>query len=220
LGFWDYHPPDDTPIATPAQISTIIKTLKLDPKVFGIIVNILKPPTWKRESVSLSRPDIYALNPFNMTAVIEVKIIEPKVKIEPWFDPAKISDGQRAWLDMWCYDANGHGYLAIGTIEGSRRLWIYPWEHWVNLEKKLGEKDIDFRIKISDLSNEWELTRVTGGWQLPNFHPLLAIVIPQTSPTLLLKDPKAHSFRFKNKEPIVNDESAIHKPTASEAASD
>jgi len=200
MGYWDYHPPDDTPVATPTQINQILKALSLPTSKYGVIQNILKPPTWKRESISMARPDIYGLNPTGPTVVIEVKRIDPKAKIEAWFDPANISDGQRAWLDMWCYDADGQGFLGIGTIESPRRMWIYPWKNWVEMEKRLGEKDLHFKITLSDLSEEWELIKVTGGWDLPSFHSLLSMAFPNSSPSLYIGKTQPHSFRFTKKE--------------------
>ena len=204
LGFWDFHPADDTPVATPAQIAQIIKACGLSQDKFGVIRNILQPPTWKRESISMARPDIYGLNPSGKTVVIEVKKIEPKVKIDPWLDPADISDGQRAWLDMWCYDAKGEGFLGVGTIEAPRRLWIIPWMEWVDMEKRLGETSLHFKITLTDLDavskGDYELKKITGGWELPEFHPLLGLALETSSPTLYIGKTSPHSFRFKKKE--------------------
>ena len=179
LGFWDYHPPDDTPVVTPTQIEKIIDTFHLPKNAWGILLNIFKLPEFRRETISMARPDIFCLNPFGRTAVIEVKIIEPKVKIEPWLNPRKISNGQRDWLDRWSYDADGLGFLAVGTIETPRRLWIVPWKEWDTMEKRIAERQPivteipDFRINISDLLADYELKKITGGWALPLFHPLL-----------------------------------------------
>ena len=176
LGFWDYHPPDDTPVATPAQIQKIITTFKLPANAHGIIYNIFSPPEFRREKISMSRPDVFGLNPFARTVVIEVKAIEPKVRVEPWLDPKAISDGQRDWLDRWCYDAGGLGFLAVGTLQDPRRLWIVPWKEWVIMEKQLATKAGDilkFKIGIGDLYVDYECKKITGGWALPLFHPLL-----------------------------------------------
>jgi hypothetical protein len=199
LGFWPYHPPDDTPVATPAQIQNIIKTFNLDGNAFGKIHNILKPPTWRRESVSLSRPDIYGLNPRGPTAVIECKVFQPKVKIEAWIHPSIISDGQRQWLDTWHYQADGHGFLAIGSLDQPRRLWVVPWEEWVQMEKELAEKVVDFHIKESNLLPDYELVKITDGWQLPDYHPLLPLALETSSPNRL-DWKKQYSFRFTPKK--------------------
>jgi len=159
------------------------------------------PDTGPTES---ARPDIFCLNPRGVTVVIEVKRIEPKAKIEPWFDPANISDGQRQWLDNW-YFKMGMGFLGIGTIEAPRRLWIIPWQSWVEMETRLCEKDLNFRINLSDLSPEFELARITGGWQLPNFHPLLPLALVLTCPPRSTKEwnEKKFSFRFAKKKEEV-----------------
>jgi hypothetical protein len=205
LGFWDYHPPDDTPIATPAQIATIVKTLKLAPNAFGIIQNILKPPSWRRESVSLSRPDIYGLNPKGPTVIVEVKLMQPKVKIEPWIHPSLISDGQRAWLDAWCYEADGHGFLAVGTSDTPRQLFIVPWPEWVKMEKELATITFDFHIKASNIEPEYALKKVTNGWELPLYHPLLGLASEATSPNRIIGKTPAYSFRFTPKKEESNE---------------
>lgn len=151
-----------------------------------------------------ARPDIFCLNPRGVTVVIEVKRIEPKVKIEPWFDPANISDGQRQWLDNW-YFKLGLGFIGIGTIEAPRRLWIIPWQAWVEMEVKLCEKDTFFRINLSNLDEEFELERIAGGWKLPLYHPLLPLALETTRPPRSTHEwnEKKFSFRFtpKKEEP-------------------
>jgi hypothetical protein len=185
IGFWDYHPPDDSPAVTDQQIHLLLKILKLAPTWFQTIRNFFIPPKWKRDSVNFKRPDIYGLNPRGPTIVCEAKWIEPKKEIEPWFDPASIRDGQRDWLDVWYSQAHGPTYLGIGTTGHGRRLWAIPWERWNEMERRLAEKVIDFRITISDLEwcgEEYELDFKDKLWRFRNFHPVLALALDESSP--------------------------------------
>jgi hypothetical protein len=153
------------------------------------------PPDFEAEKHGKGRPDIMCLN---IPVVIECKRIEPKVEIEPWFDPAKISDAQRVWLDMYVYEAGYHAYIGIGTIEIPRRTWLISWRDWVDMEKKLGEKELNFRITITDLELfvDEELTRITGGWELKPYHPLLAVAPVNGHPPLSYWNKQQYSFRF------------------------
>lgn len=206
LGFWDYHPPDDTPVATPKQIQEIIAIFKLQqvPNAFERLREVLKPPTWRRESISISRPDIYGLGPLQRCIVIECKALEPRKEVEPSLHPSDISEGQRTWLDAWKYQAGGFAFLGIGTVEGNPRdAWLIPWDVWVELEKKEAERAIEFRMPVSLYPEEFKLIWVTGNtksrWQLPETHPLFQLSIPETSPNLV-DWKKQYSLRFSKKE--------------------
>jgi hypothetical protein len=198
LGFWDYHPPDDN---YDERINKIISTFHLDKwkNAFFMIKNILFP---RGQAVAPGRPDIYGLNPRGLTCVIEVKTIEPKVNIEPWFNPAMISDKQRNWLDAWCIEAMGSAFLAIGTLEQPRSLWIIPWEWWVNLENRLQKQNAEMKVTLSMLPEEFRLSKISGGWELPLYHPLLGMATPSSSPNKL-QWKKAYSLRFETKKEKV-----------------
>lgn len=202
LGTWPYHPPDDTPIATPEQISKILKLFRADNKMFGAIRNILQPPQWRRETVALSRPDVYLLNPAGPTIIIEVKAMSDPKKVAPSIHPSEISDGQRQWLDNWTYISAGLGFLGVGTVSGKpRRFWLIPWEEWVDLEFHLQEKTFDFRISTDDLDQRWpekpyELKwEGKGMWSLPRYHPILAQVDDEKCPPKEWKK-EQRSLRF------------------------
>ena len=158
-GFNDYHPPD---MARSANLTA---------------------------DSAPGRPDLFFLNTKGPTVVVEVKVIEPKARIEPWFDPQHISNNQRKWLDWWVFGRQGQGYIAIGTIFGTpRRLWLIPWLNWDLLEKALADKQSQnmsppaiippARVAISDL----EIMRIyecewkgKGIWELPMGHPVKEI---------------------------------------------
>jgi len=132
-----------------------------------------------------ARPDILSVNKHG-GIVIEVKIIEKKKRIEPWFDPKKIPNRQRRQLDYYCWDRHINTYLAIGTTFGKpRRIWLVEWYLWVEMEKQLvelNEGSLDFRINMSDLVNRnfQELIWNTGGkWTLPWDHVLLLKALPR-----------------------------------------
>jgi hypothetical protein len=172
IGFNDYHPPDLSFKGAPIN------------------------------GVSVGRPDIYCLNTMGPSIVCEVKTIQPLVKKEPWFDPSKISDKQRAWLDWWTYGRKGAGFLAIGTTWSPRAMWLVPWRAWVDLEYKIAERDsapispdpndqravtMEFypptRITLSDIDNSFTLYQcewvVGGAWYPKSHHPI------NTIPTML-----------------------------------
>ena len=199
LGFWDYHPPDDTPVATAGQIQQIIQACRITvANAFGIIRNILMPPEWRRDKISLARPDIYGLNPRGYTAVIEVKLMAEKKKIEPWIHPNVISIGQRQWLDNWVFNSSGPGFLAIGTADTPRRLWVVPWGDWVEMEHKLHELSPDFHIKVSNLEDHWECKWITGGkWELPLYHPLLGMATESSKVDIATWKTNIYSLRFE-----------------------
>jgi hypothetical protein len=127
---------------------------------------LVKPP--------IGRPDIIIPK-----AVCEVKVVP---KSNGSFPFENIRAEQRQWLDAWT-EAHGEGaYLGIGTlVPRQRRLWILPWTAWRQLEdtiapiqssvpviagkgmrKKLQENHLDLHTLLRD----WELTRITGGWEL------------------------------------------------------
>ena len=200
-GLWDYHPPDDTPVATGAQIVQILKAFGADNSKYGVVRNILQPPTWRREAVSMARPDIFGLNPVERTIVIEVKMMDPKKKVEPWIHPKMISNGQRQWLDNWVFRSGGAGFIGIGTADAPRQAWIVPWEDWVKMENELHILVDDFHIKVSNIPVAYELTRVTGGWEFPAFHPVLMYASEDASPAKFKTwTEEIHSLRFEDKK--------------------
>lgn len=180
IGFDDYHPPD------------------------------MRAVTNLTSGKAPGRPDIFCLNPAGPTVVIEVKRISPLVREEPWFDPEKISNNQRDWLDWWTYGRLGKGYIGIGTTFGKpRRLWIIPWDNWNLLEHKISSRQAEnmsppmalpaARITITDLELmkafecEW---KGSGIWQLPEFHPIYLV------PTMIHNKNQfvVQSFRYTEKE--------------------
>jgi hypothetical protein len=211
-GYWDYHPPDDSPAATPKQIEKVMSLFKIEAKdwnhYYSEIRKILNPPAWKRGEISLSRPDIINYSTIESTVVVECKMIEPKKEIEPYLNPAQISDGQRNWLDAWKYQASGAAYLAIGTREGNpRRAWLIPWDWYVELEKRLIKEDLNFKVTLSMLSDEFELiwipesqrVRKSVIWQLKEEHPMTPRYFPEASPYQVDWKQK-FSLRFGGKE--------------------
>jgi len=153
----------------------------------------------KRIGFVSGRPDMFVLNPQCKTVIVEMKTFEPKARIEEWFDPAEISDAQRDFLDRWVYDAEGKGFLGIGTLVGNpRRMWMVPWNEWVEMEVRLATEGLKFQIKISDLPTFTELIWNKGEWKIPIGHPLNEIEV--TYHELLWKkkpNAKAYSFRFE-----------------------
>jgi hypothetical protein len=132
------------------------------------------------------------MNPKGGSFVIEVKTLEAKARVVPWFDPAIISNSQRKWLDRW-YTRGGRGYLGLGTSDlGKRRLWIIPWGKWFAFENAIfgAEKIVQgveipkLRISVDDLDGcfkeyecEWHIIKnhkyPNSPWTLPLGHPLL-----------------------------------------------
>lgn len=84
--------------------------------------------------VSMGRPDIYLFNSVDVSAMCEVKTFTQVKTIELYLDPTRISNKQRRWMDWWVYGRNGAGYLALGTLEAPRRLFLVPWKDYVQEE--------------------------------------------------------------------------------------
>ena len=157
------------------------------------------PPDYEVEKYGKARPDILCIN---APLVIESKRIDPKTDVEAWFDPARISDAQRIWLDMWVYEAAYDGYIGIGTIETPRRIWVIHWRDWVEMEKRLGEKDLSFKITLSNLEQfkDEELTRIKGGWELKPFHTIRALAPTNGVHPFSYWNKTQYSFRFKKEK--------------------
>ena len=151
------------------------------------------------------RPDILSIS----GAVIEVKKIEETSRIEPWFDPKKISKPQRRQLDYYSFGRGIQTYLAIGTTFGRpRRMWVIPWKMWVALEFRLVDELVSdnplmikpiaiekFRILISKLEVFKEYEMVWTGksvWKFPFAHPILML-----SNIRLESEWEPHSIRFE-----------------------
>lgn len=153
LGFEDYHPPDFAAYAARASQET--------------------------QGVTLGRPDLFGLNTIGPDVVIEVKTMED-VRV-PWFKPARISNGQRNWLDWWCYQRHGYGYLAIGTIREPRSLWIIPWCVYETTERELGENDqvpnrIEYTLFTQGVFSDFICLRAHGKWVLNLGHSITNIL--------------------------------------------
>ena len=163
IGWNDYHPPD---------------------------VSFKGAPTG---GVSMGRPDIYLLNTKGPSAVCEVKTFQDVKVVELWLEPAHISNKQRRWLDWWTYGRNGLGYLAIGSVKAPRRLFVVPWEDYVELEffqrnREAMEKEIDPITLDEDLglpkkmpvslfeTKFYECSWETGkGWHFHPSNPILQV---------------------------------------------
>lgn len=156
IGFNDYHPPDIS--FTGANIG----------------------------GVSMGRPDIYCLNTVGPSIIVEVKTI-PELKIkEPWFDPSKISDKQRRWLDWWCFGRHGEAFLAIGTTWSPRALWVIHWAAWNHMENNVSILEGNYpnppkRIPINAIEKaapySKALWQIGGGWKLEVDHSIMTIPV-------------------------------------------
>jgi hypothetical protein len=131
------------------------------------------------QQTETARPDILSINGF----VIEVKRIDSLVRETPWFDPAKISNGQRKHLDYYYYDRRFPCFLAIGTTFTPYRLWVVPWFLWNKLEKTLSQEglNLDFRITLTELETNFSTYELynktphvfkTTEFTIPAWHPL------------------------------------------------
>lgn len=203
IGLWDYHPPDDSPMASDGQIWELLKKLNKASKAnFDVVREILSPPKWDRSQIAFAKPDIYNLNPKGPSVVIECKWIESKKRIDPWFDPASIRDNQRKWLDAWAFQAEGPAYIGIGSFE-PKRLWLIDWYRWVEMERMLGEKALDFRIVFQDLQwcgKEFELEPPAAGEKVWKFKPEHSIWAYAPAVPIVIDWDKAYSFRFTPKK--------------------
>jgi hypothetical protein len=202
-GAWPYHPPDESPFVTDDQIWKIIKAFSLKREDYKKLREILPLPKFQRKDIVISKPDVFGNHPTDRCVVAECKLIAPKVEIEPYLDPAQISEGQRTWLDTWKYQSSGMCFLGLCTTEAPRRAWLIPWDIYVELERKLAHEDLFFKIRISQLPSEYELiwnkSEAKTRWNYPEGHPLQYWGDPATSPSLVDWD-KKYSLRFSVKK--------------------
>jgi len=118
----------------------------------------------------IGRPDILVLNPTGPSFVVECKICStslPKAHIRP---------EQRKWLNWWCREMGGMGFIALG-VTGARsgrkgyHLALVPWPDWCTLEEKYGERESVPAAHRGTLNPDlapYTLTWSTGqGWVLP-----------------------------------------------------
>ncbi len=135
--------------------------------------NVIKPPG--------GRPDIMVLNPWGQSIVVEVKAIRGGS-----FAFSQIEEKQRKWLNRW-EESDGRGFIAIGTLERPRRLWIIDWFPWLRLEEVISEHQAsipvtagpgylrslqDNNLDMDNLCKDFELNRITGGWEMPKDHTI------------------------------------------------
>lgn len=109
------------------------------------------------------RPDILVLNPEGRSYVVEVKVIR-----DGSFPMDDLRPEQRRWLQRWS-DAGGLGFIAIGTTKRPRHLWLIPWAIWQEIEaqeQNRKRKSVS-ALTVAAIASEYELTRVSGGWLLP-----------------------------------------------------
>jgi hypothetical protein len=134
----------------------------------------------------------------NAPLVIEVKVFK-HAKGKPWatatFPFASITKEQHVWLDMWVEDGlikgvDQQAYLALGTTHGragakvdARRLWLIPWEQWVDYEADMlpyrktlplagykGQRPgyvREYNMNAVSWFEDFELEWHTGQWHLP-----------------------------------------------------
>lgn len=144
----------------------------------------------------MGRPDILVLNTHAPSAVIEVKVLN--LLQQKSFAFNSVTPQQSTWLTRWT-DADGLGYLAIGTVGvRPRRLWIIDWWRWQDIKINVTEvqdslpyiagkgfsKHLqEFEWDMDRLLRKHELERKTGGWVLPPWHSLLTLTRRQHEPS-------------------------------------
>lgn len=127
--------------------------------------------------VEAGKPDIWGIGRGSSLA-IEVKTMEPRIKMPDSMRADSIRDAQRAWLDWLAFDRTIPTFLAVGTLSRPRRLWVVTWQAWVLMEDTLwvrAGKDNHFRITASDLDErqkKFEMIWYEGTWKLPVQHLL------------------------------------------------
>jgi hypothetical protein len=181
LGWNDYHPPDVAFKGAPVG------------------------------GVSMGRPDIYLLNTSDASIVCEVKTFTQVKTIELYFDPNRISNKQRRWLDWWVYGRTGAGYLAIGTLVRPRRLFLVPWSWYVEQEFfQRNREAMTWELDPSTLDEHiglpkkmpislfemvsWECIWSNGGWTIPSGHGI------HNFKTILHKPEQWHTVSLRMEE--------------------
>jgi hypothetical protein len=114
--------------------------------------------------------------------VVEVKVVPAGRRSFPFAD---IRPEQREWLDWWVGTGRA-GYLAIGTLDRPRRLWLVEWRAWKQIEdllrpyqdsipvlagKGMRQELQRMHLDMDHLLSDWELTRVPNGWAALH-HPM------------------------------------------------
>lgn len=179
LGFVWYHPPDMRPWFDPKDTEK-----KAEPE-----------PKTPKDRRAMGLIDLLLCNPVSETVLCEVKSIDMYDKPQaghngslPFKNGNAISTAQRETLDRWHYKLLGHGFLAIGTIEKKRRLWVIPWDEYVQVEMELfndNKKSIfvysPSKRGIEDFFSPFEAIWIgTSGpvhWQFPESHPVHKIKV-------------------------------------------
>jgi hypothetical protein len=140
--------------------------------MINVGLEVYHPPDIRQTETA--RPDILSIN----GVVVECKTMKPKERIEPWFDPKEISNGQRKHLDYYCWARHFLTFLVIGTLWRPRRLWCIPWKEWVDMEHVVSNhaENLAFRISLSKLEEfpQYELpwSPITHFWVFPEGHPI------------------------------------------------
>jgi hypothetical protein len=179
LGFIPWHPPDLKPLFRKDN-EVKPKEDEVDQEDFPIT----------RKKKMMGRIDLILGNPAGETVLCETKRIVmkdgPRMGHNGTLYFSDISKDQRDTLDRWCYGMLGTGFLGLGTIETKekRRLWVIPWNEWVQVEIEYTEK---YQAKgltvfpyqeapgIYEEFMPFECIKITGGWEFQAGHPALKI---------------------------------------------
>lgn len=197
FGFVCHHPPDMKPIWDRKKTADEKPEEKKDqPKVARV----------KKDFAG--NIDLMCMNPAGESVIIEVKRIvmtdKPRAGHNGALYFSDISTSQRKNLDRWCFGLGGPAYIGIGTIESNeaRRLWIVPWEDWVDMENEMisqGHPGIPvYSSKAVGLCNffgnkeiadkyfecDWQGVSTDVHWSFPLTHPIWRVRKLGTRPSI------------------------------------
>lgn len=125
-------------------------------------------------SFEQGRPDLIVLNKTGPSIVIEVKAVNLERDKSLAF--SHITPEQDRWLQAWTNEKPwGIGFLAVGTIEAKRRLWVIPYMDWkvdvFEAATLAGKKSVSMET-LERIMPQYMLKKVTGGWEFPDDHPM------------------------------------------------
>lgn len=178
LGFTFYHPPDMRPMFDRGKPKPVEEEKEV------------KSQRAKRD---VGRIDLIFPNPLGETILVETKAVRmedgPRMGHNGILRFNAISTSQRKTLDRWVFKMTGQGFLGIGTIDQveQRRLWMVPWDHWVDREIDMfqehgfkgmpvhSSKAMGMDELLQTYECEWLGTKGDVHWKLPDGHPILKI---------------------------------------------
>lgn len=100
-----------------------------------------------------------------------IVLVEAKADRADVFQFREIPAHQRQALTKIANTEHGQAFLAVNlrTTRGPGHSWLIPWGAWKTLEKNWHKKSVR-REELIEHFSEYELIRITGGWEFSKQH--------------------------------------------------